>query len=474
MAVCIASSITNQTAALPVAAIASATAIVSLSYYLYRKKRTQWQQAEEEKGHEALHSIIAHFRELHLDPETTVEEANQRRTTSYYEKARAAHLNVLVSGVGSYSLLQKLRRQEMDNILRHYNEGTKSHRTVVAMCDSTTAALLKDAREKILEPLNYSTDPSTPGVWIPELNVIPEQDMHVTIAIPWWWHTIREGNDQLSRDLAARFKQTLLLKFHHAFQIELQRIVLLGGKTLVALWRCVGERVNEDGTFIYDRHGENVDPFVRLRVEIVRCFTTEAETELRGQPLTYSDSKHNLNTPSPSKDTTALPKNGIKRPVLKRQNTIEEKTPGVGQGDGFIHTTLCRLPLECLSQSDVKLDKVHRLCREATEFYSGHRMVISKFRFIETVGRGGESNPCMGPIYDETIEAPSRVKANRAGGFKEVENLHVQVVNSSSLTIGAVQNAIERPSVVGLFDNSELTIDEDDASVVTLTAPMLI
>lgn len=192
MAVCIASSITNQTAALPVAAIASATAIISLSYYLYRKKRTQWQQAEEEKGHEALHSIIAHFRELHLDPETTVEEANQRRTTSYYEKARAAHLNVLVSGVGSYSLLQKLRRQEMDNILRHYNEGTKSHRTVVAMCDSTTAALLKDAREKILEPLNYSTDPSTPGVWIPELNVIPEQDMHVTIAIPWWWHTIRE------------------------------------------------------------------------------------------------------------------------------------------------------------------------------------------------------------------------------------------------------------------------------------------
>jgi hypothetical protein len=216
-----------------------------------------------------------------------------------------------------------------------------------------------------------------------------------------------QGNDQLSRDLAARFKQTLLLKFHHAFQIELQRIVLLGGKTLVALWRCVGERVNEDGTFIYDRHGENVDPFVRLRVEIVRCFTTEAETELRGQPLTYSDSKHNLNTPSPSKDTTALPKNGIKRPVLKRQNTIEEKTPGVGQGDGFIHTTLCRLPLECLSQSDVKLDKVHRLCREATEFYSGHRMVISKFRFIETVGRGGEVRRTVVP--NDYVSSQSRL-----------------------------------------------------------------
>lgn len=203
-------------------------------------------------------------------------------------------------------------------------------------------------------------------------------------------HTHSQGNDQLSKDLAARFKQTLLLKFHHAFQIELQRIVLLGGKTLVALWRCVGERVNEDGTFIYDRHGENVDPFVRLRVEIVRCFTADSETELRGQPLTYSDSKHNLLN-SPSKETaTLLAENGTKKPVLKRQNTIEEKTPGVGQGDGFIHTTLCRLPLECLSQKDVSLDKVHRLCREASEFFSGHRMVVSKFRFIETVGRGGE------------------------------------------------------------------------------------
>lgn len=383
--------IRNKSALSVAAVVSTVTAISLASYYLYRKHRTQWQEDEEEKGEE-IHSFIAHFKSLHLDPETTVEEANQRRTTSYYEKARAAHLNVLVRGVGSYSQLQKLRREEMENILRYYKEGTKSHRTVVTMCDSTTAALLKEARERILEPLNYSTDPSTAGVWIPELNIIPEQDMHVTIAIPWFWHTMRPGNEQLSRDLAARFKQTLLLKFHHAFQIELQRILLLGGKTLVALWRCVGERVNEDGNFIYDRHGENVDPFVRLRVEIVRCFTAEeAESELRGRPLTYSDSKHNLNTP---------PRNGhvAARPVLKRQHSIEEKTPGFGQGDGFIHTTLCRLPLECLSQSDVSLDKVHRLCREASAFLSGHRMVVSKFKFIETVGRGGEVRFLMGDM----------------------------------------------------------------------------
>lgn len=82
----------------------------------------------------------------------------------------------------------------------------------------------------------------------------------------------------------------------------------------------------------------------------------------------------------------------------------------------------------------------------------------------------------MGPIYEELIEAPSRFKVDRrAGGFKEVENLHVQVVNNSSNTIGAVQNPVERPSVTSLFNTSECTIGEDDdGSVVTLTAPVLI
>jgi len=45
--------------------------------------------------------------------------------------------------------------------------------------------------------------------------------MHVTIALPWWWHTIQDGNDQLTKSMAQRFKQTLLLKFHYPFQIEL-------------------------------------------------------------------------------------------------------------------------------------------------------------------------------------------------------------------------------------------------------------
>lgn len=89
----------------------------------------------------------------------------------------------------------------------------------------------------------------------------------------------------------------------------------------------------------------------------------------------------------------------------------------------------------------------------------------------------------MGPIYDEIIEAPLRVEVDKAGGLKEVDNLHVRVINSgSSNTIGApVHNPPPRTSVNALFENAEATIgeEEDDnadstRSTVTITAPVLI
>lgn len=58
----------------------------------------------------------------------------------------------------------------------------------------------------------------------------PQEDMHVTIALPWWWHTIRQGNDALTKTMVGRFKQSLYIEFHYPFQIELERIILLGGK----------------------------------------------------------------------------------------------------------------------------------------------------------------------------------------------------------------------------------------------------
>ena len=65
-----------------------------------------------------------------------------------------------------------------------------------------------------------------------------------------------------------------------------------------------------------------------------------------------------------------------------------------------------------------------------------------------------QSNPCKQPIYDETIEAPSRFKVKPCGRVNEVANLHVlpQVVENSR-SIGAIRkNRAAPPSVQGLFD----------------------
>lgn len=220
-----------------------------------------------------------------------------------------------------------------------------------------------------------------------------------------------EDNEKLTQDLAARFRQALVLEMHFAFQIELERIILLGGKTLVALWRCIGERqsTSSEGEkhTIYDRHGASDDPFVRLRREIVRCFGRGA-TELGLEPLTYTHRKHEdpqnhrglLREEAGTlklqeEEPPAMPQ----RKVLKRANTIETKTPGLGDRDGFIHTTLCRLPVDCLSKESVNLDQVHKLCREATATLCGHRMVVSSYRFLETTGCGGEVSGLTLPKY---------------------------------------------------------------------------
>eukprot|EP00537_Pseudo-nitzschia_pungens_P002912 CAMPEP_0172370024 /NCGR_PEP_ID=MMETSP1060-20121228/35776_1 /TAXON_ID=37318 /ORGANISM="Pseudo-nitzschia pungens, Strain cf. cingulata" /LENGTH=514 /DNA_ID=CAMNT_0013095157 /DNA_START=164 /DNA_END=1708 /DNA_ORIENTATION=+ len=393
--------------------------------------RSRWLEMEEKKEKDgeddfggdvvgqSLYSVIEHFKSLELSTQSTILEANRRRTTSYYEKAREAHEQSLVLGVPNYSVLLKKRQAELDRIMFYYNGGTKSLRTVIVMLDQSTQQVLSEARQKILQPLNYSWDVYSKGVWIPEINMIPKRDMHVSVACPWWWHTIREGNDELNVELSNRLKQALVIDFHHPFFLELERIILLGGKTLVALWRTVGERtVIEDGAHVVcDRHATTIDPMVRLRREILDCFTNE-QHEHNFQPLTHQHRQNELEaqalgenegneapTSKAEEEEFCMPKPG----TIKRRHTIELKTPGLGSGDGFIHTTLCRLPLDCFSSQDVELEPIHRLCREATATYSGHRMLVHKFRFLETTGAGGDSNPCTTPLFDETMEAPSKV-----------------------------------------------------------------
>ncbi|KAL7459993.1 hypothetical protein ACHAXS_000480 [Conticribra weissflogii] len=42
-------------------------------------------------------------------------------------------------------------------------------------------------------------------------------------------------------------------------------------------------------------------------------------------------------------------------------------------------------------------------------------MVVSRYRFLESMGEGGESNPCVNPIFDEYVDAPVRCKVEIDG-----------------------------------------------------------
>jgi len=425
---------------------------------LRRYHRAKWQEdeaaVEDELDRESIPSILRYFQDLKLDDTFSVEEANKRRTTRYYELARDAHIYDLVPGVRSYPRLRNRREAHLKKVYKywsmHLSGMTKSHRTVLIMCDNLTTKLLCEARTEILKPIGFSSSIETEGVWIPQASLIPAGDMHVTVAMPWWWHSVRPNNDTLTKELVQRFREALVMEFHHPFQIELERIVLLGGRTLVALWRCVGERLTPDGDIVCDRHGDGIDPFVKLRRDIVQCFTGTEKFSKR-QPLTYSHRHGNMNRNEIESLNESAPSLST-RNSLERKNTIEFKTPGLGNSDGFIHTTLARLPLECLSMKDVELAPIHRLCREATATYCGHRLVVSKYRFLETTGAGGESNPCIDPIFDEYVEAPPRIQVQENGIIDEVtESLKMR---GSVATIGALPKIEQRPSLERLFSSN--------------------
>lgn len=251
----------SSKATLAVSSVATSVLLAYL-YNLSRKRKSryqssQWHNEEEQQfGHDTLPSIIEHFKDYSVSKTSTVKEANQRRTLSYYVKARQAQEQSLVLGQANYAKLLQQRQEEQKQILRYYLQGTKSHRTVIVMLDKMTQHILQEARDNILAPLQYSHDIATRGVWIPTECMIPPSDMHVTVAIPWWWHTMLPPaeNQKLSQALANRFRQALVYYFHHPFQLELERIILLGGKTLVALWRTVGDRVVvEDNHVVHDQ-----------------------------------------------------------------------------------------------------------------------------------------------------------------------------------------------------------------------------
>lgn len=83
------------------------------AWYANRLRRSRWRDEDNRTHHydETTHSVIDHFKTLLLDPGSSVEEANKRRTASYYLKAREAHSKSLVLGVSGHSRLVKLRQK---------------------------------------------------------------------------------------------------------------------------------------------------------------------------------------------------------------------------------------------------------------------------------------------------------------------------------------------------------------------------
>ena len=121
-----------------------------------KRLRSKWLEEEDQKqkdseidvstGHTPSYSVIGHFKSLKLCSKSTILEANRRRTTSYYEKARQAHEQSLVLGISSYTRLLEKRKEEINRLMFYYRDGKRSLRTVIVMLDPLTQKVLSEVR----------------------------------------------------------------------------------------------------------------------------------------------------------------------------------------------------------------------------------------------------------------------------------------------------------------------------------------
>lgn len=133
---------------------------------------------------------------LRLDEGVSVKEANARRTASYAAKAAEACQVLVCPGTGGD--LARIRSEELSALTRRHREGRQSHRTVIALLDEETSLLLEAARRRALGAVEASVGASfsearDARLWIPGLNVIPREHLHITVATPWWWRAGRDS-----------------------------------------------------------------------------------------------------------------------------------------------------------------------------------------------------------------------------------------------------------------------------------------
>ena len=79
----------------------------------------------------------------------------------------------------------------------------------------------------------------------------------------------------------------------------------------------------------------------------------------------------------------------------------------------------------------------------------------------------------MDPIFDETIEAPTRFRVKRNGNAKEMTNLHLLPTENttSNRTIGAIRNHVspEYKPLAGLFETAASTLPVEKREQTTTT-----
>jgi len=336
-----------------------------------------------------------------LGPESSVDEANTVRMTDYFGKDEGSRSSrPAIPGCDDLPLeeLQQLRTDSLAQTMRFHK--VQSHRTVVVPLTGNISGMLEECRQDILatlcaeagQPLSELHNAATARVWTAEPNLIPKEHMHITMAIPMFWHEVEpiEVANAKNRRMVEMWRRVLAVQKHQSFEVEIDRVVFLGGSVLLALWRTVGVRENVEGYRVVDRSSPALDPVNSLRGDLVRTFLDAG--------LTYRALMDaNKDTEEQKADVGML-----------RTNTIAQRSP---QG-GFIHTSLARLARApsteqqapfWLNRDNLDLTKVYSKCSEWSIKLSGHRMIVDKFWFLETDGAGGDADPVEQPRFMETI-----------------------------------------------------------------------
>lgn len=233
--------------------------------------------------------------------------------------------------------------------------------------DEVMNCLLTAEEVEVREDIHHS------AIWVPsKFAHIPEQDFHVTLCIPTGWRLPESdpvAHDAYNESVAEAFSSAAA--GHAAFELEVDRVMLNQDGSLVAVFRTVVHRQENDAA-------EVVDPINSLRSDLLYNFFQEGLANFQRS----TDAPH-------LEDMTQS-----QRPRLLRQASIV-KTVG-GSAHGYIHCSLSRLAISpALTQREVDFLALQRVCQSLTSRLVGHRMTVRGFKLTELTGLGvgGNKNP---------------------------------------------------------------------------------